>query len=250
MTDDCLHALNNTVDWDRHKLIVVSNGSCFDTVKIIKKWEHTIDMHVVWNRENVGQAAAINQGWKLARELNPQTMLGRIDNDVQLLTPGWLDLLEECIARDPQIGVAAAKRDDLIDSPNRPEGCWSKTSLRMLSHEKGQRWLVVEDINQTLGSIQLVSSELFNKIGYLDSFGLYGLEDAAYSLRAKLAGFKSCYVHGIGVHHMDDVGEKTEYQLWKEKTAAENMKMFNDTCDLYSSGKKSLFVDFSGDQKI
>ena len=239
-THSCLYSLLKTVDFDLHSLIVVDNGSCERTKHTLHHFQNVIRMMVIENETNVGQAAALNQAF--AYNTEPSSLI-RIDNDIIFKTEDWVEILEETVERDSTIGIAAAKRRDLIDSPNRPDGCWSKTSLRMLNQERGQRWIAVEDINETLGSVQLINKELFKKIGYLDVFGKWGLEDHGYAVRAKLAGFKSCYVCGIDIEHLDDVQEEAPYQLWKRKTAAEMMPEMDRIVNEYKNGTRPLRRD-------
>lgn len=240
MTDDCLHSLSKTVDWDKHKLIVVSNGSCFDTVKIIKKWEHSINMHVAWNKENIGQAAAINQGWKTAREISPDHLLGRIDNDVQLQTNGWLDLLEQCVWRDPKIGIAALKHADLLDCPEQ-EG-YLKTSYHTLPHKRGEKHIIIEKVNHCLGAVQLINPMLFEKIGYLDVLGQWGWEDHLYSVRCQLAGFYSAYCHVGHFVDLDEVKDAT-YQSWKDRIAQAWGLVHEQRAVEYRAGTRPLKVE-------
>lgn len=232
-TDRCLESIKKTVDFGNerdHRLIVVDNGSCFETTEVLRKWLKRIRMRVIYNRENKGQATAINQGWALGW---PAQILARIDNDVELLTPGWLDKLEDCISRDPNIGIAALRHNDLLDHPD-ADG-WLKTSLHALPHHKGQEYLVVEKINHALGAVQVINPKLFDKIGYLKAYGPYGLEDVDYAERCRLAGFYSCYFAGAWFNDLDRE-KNLQYQQWKEQTAKEHMPLMDQTIRAYRDG--------------
>lgn len=215
MTARTFGALRDTVDWDRHRLIVVDNGSCDETKAVIHNAMAGIPgMERVGWAFNAGQARAISYAWDFAK---PGEHVARIDNDVFIKTPGWLDKLEACVERDQKLGIVGLKHRDLMDHPDGIDG--PKTTLCMLPHKRGESWLVVERLPHVLGSAQLVNAALFAKIGSLRQYGKWGYEDSDYAVRCELAGFYSAYFHGAEFEDLD-ADKRTDYQEWKNSCAA------------------------------
>lgn len=238
-TNACLESLSKNVDWKRHQLICVDNASVEATKQVLLNWSRKIPgMKLITNKQNIGQAKATNQAW-LNRGKNEHC--ARIDNDIIIDVKDWLDVLEDCVNRDPTIGIVGGKRSDIPDSPNQPEGCWSRTSLKMLPHEKGQSWLVVEPKFHILGACQLTNSKLLDKVGYLYQGGLtWSMEDCLMATRCELAGFYSCYCPQVTVKHIDPMDD-TPYQRWKNETATDNFKWMDQMNADYHSGKRSIY---------
>lgn len=244
-TNACLESLYINVDWKRHRLVCVDNDSVDETKQVFRHWIRKIpNAGLITNNHNMGQASAINLAW-ISREDGQH--LARIDNDIFVTTKDWLDRLEECIDRDPKIGLIGLKHKNLMDHPD-ADG-WLKTSLHLLPHKRGESWLVVEKMRHILGSAQLMNVELFNKIGYLRQYGKWGLEDADASVRCDKAGFYSCYFHGAEFTDLD-AGESAEYQGWKNKTAAEYLPEFDARVAAYKSGEQSIYYDGGFNEQV
>lgn len=215
-TIECLH---ETVDFNQHRLFIIDNGSCEET----KHYLHSLrdDITIITNPENLGTAKAINQAWKHRK---PGEHLIKMDNDVDIRFVDWVDQLEEAIERDPSIGIIGLKRKDLLESPFRTDDY--RSQLRMLPHQPGEKWIIVEDVEHVMGTCQMYNYRLIDKIGGMYQMdGLYGFDDVLAAIRCKIAGFKSCFLSHIEIDHIDPGG--TEYTEWKRKYAGEMMERFN-----------------------
>ena len=232
-----LKSLAWTVDWDKHRLIVVDNGSCDETQEMYKHVGEHIPYQLFKNETNRGTANAINRAW---RERNPGEHCVKVDNDVVINQPHWVDWMTDVFQRAPDIGICGLKRKDLDERPW-GEG-WKKSKLYMLPQEKGERWLVVEQVGHVMGTCQAYSSALLDRIGYLyQGNWKYGFDDSLAAARAKVAGFKSVFLHGFEIDHIDPGGD--DYTEWKHKVAGEAMAWFNHTRKQYLSGKKDPYYD-------
>jgi len=237
LTRQTLLSLARTVNWDRHRLIVSDNGSCQATHDLYDEMGE-LPLRIIYNGENLGTANAINKAWRL-RE--PDEAAVKMDNDVTIVQPDWADRMEEVFARDPTVGICGLKRKDLDERPDHPHS-WYKSTLRMLPHQKGQRWLVVEECIHIMGTCQAYSPLLLNKIGYLyQGDCLYAFDDSLASLRAQVAGFKRVFLHGVEINHIDPGG--TEFTEWKRRCAGEAMAWYHRTRQEYLSGKRPVYYD-------
>jgi len=241
MTTACLSSLRHTVDWARHRLVVVSNGSCPSTVDAIKFFIDVIpNSRAYYLNKNIGQARALNMAWQLRR---PGESCVRVDNDTYFTENNWVERLIEVASVDPTIGIVGLKRPDIeTPNPNGPVGCWSKSNLVMLPHEKGDPWTVIEPCEHVLGACLLCSDLLMERIGYLyQGQFAYGVEDILHCRRAKMAGFSSCYIHG-GMLSLDpEPDHKHAYQAWKDKTGAEGLKWMDGVIKEYENKTRSLY---------
>lgn len=244
LTDKTLRSLYNTVDFDRHRLIVCDNGSWVYTTDVFEKWrarfyelwgENSISF--IHNGENIGTAKAINKAW-LLRE--PGEHAVKMDNDVVIHQEGWLDLFEEIFERDPKFGVLGLKRKDCIETPWHPDP-WYRSELEMIPHELGQRWILVEKVHHVMGTCQIFSSDCLDKIGYLYQMGgLYGFDDALASIRAHVAGFKTAHVPQIEIDHIDP-GGTDPYTLWKQRYSGKRMDQFHNYKRAYMEGHMDIY---------
>ena len=236
-TEKTLKSLLDTVDFTRHRLVVADNNSCYKTKRILKFYQHVIPgMVVITLKENIGTAKAINKCW--AKKDNGEHVI-KMDNDVDIMEVGWVDLMEECLSRDPKLGIVSLKRGDLEEHPDH-ENTWYKSTLKMLPHERGQRWIVVERVSHCMGTCQMYNSALIDKIGGLSQMdGLYGFDDSLAAARCQKAGFYSAFVHGVEIIHLDKGGD--DYTKWKQVYAGEMMEKFNQYKKEYLDGTRDIY---------
>jgi len=208
--------LANTVDFSEHRIIVIDNDSCEETKNILKDYDQFIT--AISNTENVGTAKAINQAWKYRK---PNEVVIKMDNDVVINNYGWIEEMELAMKLGGY-GILGLKRKDLMQSPN-ASNHW-KTELKMLPHEKGDNWVVVEESADIMGTVQMFHPELINKMGGLMQAGVYGFDDTLACIRAILLGYKLAFLPHIDIDHIDIGGDA--YTEWKRKYAGEKMEEF------------------------
>jgi GT2 family glycosyltransferase len=219
-TVETLVSLGNTVDYENHTLVIIDNNSCIKTKKELEYFRSRNDVwvKVITNTDNIGTAKAINQAWKLAA---PGETLIKMDNDVVINNYGWVEEMETAM-RLGGYGIVGLKRKDLMQHPNAKDN-W-KTTLKMLPHTKGEAWIVVEESEDIMGTVQMFNPSLINKMGGLMQAGVYGFDDTLACIRAKLLGYKLAFLPHIDIDHIDVGGDA--YTEWKRKYAEEKMKEF------------------------
>lgn len=250
ITERTLLSLIESVDFTKHRLIIVDNNSCERTRQIIR--DIGLDMCVnysygpvaeinPWNLitlpENIGTARAINQAWVLRQ---PGEHCIKMDNDIIINSPGWVDELEEAIRRDPNIGQVGLKRKDCWEWPGHEHPDW-RSELQMLPHVPGERWQIVEKVKHVIGSCVMHSAALLDRVGYLYQPSLYGYDDVIMSHRTHLAGFYSCFLPHIDIDHIDP-GD-TPYQDWKQNHSGEVTRQVIDLVHEMYNGTKPIYYD-------
>jgi GT2 family glycosyltransferase len=232
-TAKTLETLYLTVNTRKHRIIIVDNGSCEATQKLLNK---AARIEVIRLHENIGTAKAVNKAWQLRK---PNEDCVKMDNDVVIHSRDWVEDMERAIKLDPTIGIVGLKRKDCWEEPSRDD--FYKSSLEMLPHVPGEPWVVVERVNHVMGTCQMFSSALLDKIGYLYQPRLYGFDDALAAIRCQVAGFYSCFLPHIEIDHIDTGA--TAYQGWKEKHAGEDMAEYNRLKNGYLSGTIPVYSE-------
>lgn len=217
ITKRCLDSFIETVNYRLHDIYLIDNNSCKETKHLIERYRNRFGFIIITNYENIGTAEAINLAWKF-RKKGQHAM--KIDNDVVWHQSGWVEMMEECITRDPNIGIIGLKRKDCWENVDHENPDY-KSKLIQLPHMPGQRWFHVEQAKHIIGTCQMYNSNLLDKIGYLHQLhGVkYGHDDVLASWRSQLAGFKNVFLPQIEIDHIDPGG--TPYQTWKEEIARE-----------------------------
>lgn len=239
-----LMSIATTENMNNHRLVLSVNAFTDKTKSIISMFSNKtastsgIDLidSVIWNDKNLGTAEAINLVWK---QRLPGEHCVKMDDDVVINKIGWLEDMEEAIRRDNTIGQVGLKRKDCIESPNRTDHY--KSTLYMLPHNNGERWLIGEQVNHVMGTCVMHSSALLDKVGFLYQPDLYGFDDVLMSIRTRLAGFKSIFLPHIDIDHIDP-GD-TPYQKWKENHASEQWKKYHEVVKMYHNNSKTIYYN-------
>lgn len=238
-----LNSLLQTVDFNKHRLIISDNGSCDETHEIYQSLVPALSKFpngqgvVIYNGENLGTSGAINNAWQYR---NPGENAIKLDNDIIIHSSGWVDEMEEAIVRDPQIGIIGLKRKDIIQSPWHEDPHY-RSELIMLSHNIGQRWIAVERTNDIIGTCTMFNSALLDKVGYSFQPGKYGYEDVLFCHRSHLAGFYNCFLSHIVIDHIDEGGGP--YQHWKEKHSGEHTTKMIEIFKGYVDNPKTIYYN-------
>lgn len=236
-----LDSLFNTVNFLKHRLVIVDNASCQETKDLIKNFKSKFlnkeEVHAIHTSENIGTAEAINLAWKMR---DPHENAIKIDNDVVIKKSGWVDEMEEAVIREPRIGQIGLKRKDLAESPTVKDP-YFRSELLFVPHEPGQRWIIIEKASHIMGTCVLHSAALLDKVGYLWQPGIYGFDDSAMSLRSKLAGFINCFLPHIEIDHIDD--GSNSYTQEKQELASKVWPQYQEIAREYMQGKRSIYYN-------
>lgn len=240
-----LDSLLQTVDFQKHRIFIVVNSAVPESVDAIFQFGKAVGpaLEVIYPPENIGTARAVNKGWE--RRV-PGEMAIKMDDDVVIHRAGWVDEMEEAISRDSKIGIIGLKRKDLWETPWHPNQ-EHRGHLRMLPHETGQKWIIVEDVNHVMGTCQAYSAALLERIGYLYQPRLYGFDDSLAAIRCKVAGFRSCFLHGYEIDHIDPGGDA--YTQEKRDMAGQDSAEYHRLKTGYIDHSISIYYDADGNNR-
>lgn len=231
-----LHSLEKTVDFSKHRLILVVNAMTKVTGEIMYKFNEIIE-DTIYNGENLGTAEAINLGWK-TRQPNENAV--KMDDDVIIHQAGWMDLMDALCWDDKWIGQVGLKRKDLIESPDNPNEFYRSKIYDIAG-------IKVEQCHHIMGTCVMHSANLLNELGYMWQPKLYGFDDSLMSLRSELAGFKNVFIPEIEIDHIDP--GQTPFQTWKQNEAniylaqKDGISEYETICNEYKLGIRDIYYN-------
>lgn len=226
-TKECLTSLLDTVDFYKHRIIIIDNNSCDETKQLWHNWADVFELS-----KNIGTANAVNFGLK---RRNENEVVIKMDNDCVVHQWRWVDEMEAIIQDNPKLGIVGLKRDDVWQSPTNPDPRY-RTILETLSN--GVEIEICDDI---MGTCTAYNPLLLDKVGYLSQPSLYGFDDVLISARSIAAGFTNCFLPKIKITHLDDY--KNPYSDWKKREANIYLEEVAELCKLYKEGKLSYYYD-------
>lgn len=241
--DYAIRTLNNvleTTDFKKHELFISDNGSGSvmqefykDFKKRFKTQNNPNNLTISYNGENLGTARAVNLGI-IGR--TPGQFIIKRDDDTIVYDNTWVEQMEEVIQKDSTIGIVGLKRWDL---EQHPDNLSYPSNLRMLPHIKGEKWIVVEETHDIIGTSTMLNPILLDRIGGYAQPLVYGWDDSLISLRSRLAGFKNTFLPHIRIDHIDEGGDS--FTKWKQDHATEGASIFNEMAEDYKRGVRDLY---------
>lgn len=153
-------------------LLIIDNGSASKSLEYLKSLEKLEYVNIIYNKENLGIAAALNIGAKEAIQLQ-YDWLGTFDQDTFIPESYFKNLIEKYNAHHNKENVAIIfpiYKDQVTHLILNPSAERKYTELPMTS-----------------GS--LIKTEIFNKIGFFEDSYFIDYVDHEFALRALQADF-------------------------------------------------------------
>ncbi|MBM4269359.1 MAG: glycosyltransferase [Deltaproteobacteria bacterium] len=199
MTERCLASLSRNTSLARAE-VVVDNGSTDETPEKLRGIE---GIRVVRNPSNLGFVRGNNVG---LRTVAPDRDVILLNNDIEVLEPGWLDALAETAHASEDVGIVGCR---LRMSDGRllhagtyilPDTCWGQ-QIGSCENDVNQ-YSSDRDVQGIVFACAYIRREVLDAIGPLsEDFESY-FEDTDYCLRAARAGFRTvCCGRVTMVHH-------------------------------------------------
>lgn len=205
LTRVCLNALKKTIPSSLAcETIVVDNNSSDDTQHVLAQFPW---ITVVSNKQNVGYAAANNQGAKAASG----KMLVLLNNDTEPQS-GWLEALLQAAA-SPEVGIVGARllfadrtiqHSGVVVSRDR-FGPYHFTPYHYLWSSPGttQGAMQRREFQIVTGACLMTPRALYLELGGLDELYWNGYEDVDYCFKVLRVGKRIVYEPGSEMFHYE-----------------------------------------------
>jgi GT2 family glycosyltransferase len=201
------------------KIVVVDNASTDESLNLVPP-----EIEVVKRDNNDGYAAAINSVVKpyyanpSAMGVPPPTYFLLVNNDLVFEPTSVQRLVEFADRKGP--GIFGPR----IVQHNRPdhlEAAWGElTWSHVLAHYEGEaekvgsRWNREDPVSLLLGSVLLVHSSVFERVGFFDETFFMYHEEVDFLYRAQMAGIHTYFCNSCQVRHRG--GHGTRQTPWKK----------------------------------
>lgn len=231
-----------TVDLTRHTLAVYLNSPNNATIAFyrgVQSANHGLNIRLWVDGNNVGTAKAINHLINNYRRGDQPVI--KMDDDCVVERTGWVDRMEAAINRDPKLGVLGLKRVDLEQHPAHTTHFF-KSELRMLPHVKGEKWIVVEQSADIMGTCTMLSPALLDAVGFYRQPNEYGYDDSDMNIRSLMSGFYNAFLCNEDIEHID-AGENTAYFEFKQQRASQGGAEYQKYISDYKLGLTPLYYN-------
>jgi len=222
LTRGCIDSLLRNCVYPNLELIIVDNASQDDTRNYLRYLARSeSNVSIVLNEQNLGFAAANNQGLRLAQG----RFLVLLNNDT-VVPKGWLvPLLRQL--EDPQVGLVgpttnAVGNEARVSIDYQHLDGLEDFADRHAIQYRGRCF----DIPMLAMFCVAMRREVLDQVGWLDeAFGIGMFEDDDYSRRVQAAGLRTVCVEEGYIHHYGQASFKAliasgEYQrLWDKNQA-------------------------------
>ena len=199
------------------ELLVCDNGSSdkriIEEVASYKPRYHRI------NSKNEGVSHAFNQ--LFLRSSGKYIVL--MGNDIKM-PGGWLEEAIDYADAVPNSGIIGFN--------------WGHSGVPPIQHKFGYNAHYLKSTGDRVFGTWVMRREVIDQVGLFDeAFGNYGLEDSCMNERVNRAGFNSFYLPNMKSEHIcNDVGQKTEYRMMKDKSMAQNQVILGKSIEAYNAG--------------
>ena len=179
---------------------------------------------------NMGVAVAANLGWAAAPAADYYL---KLDNDMIILQPDWLDMLFSLAERNPEIGMLGYQ-------------VYDRYKTERITLPGGDTFITSDCVG---GACVLSPRRIHEQFGFWnEDYGRYGFEDLEYGVRLHQGGWRIGYVDAPGrVEHagyaegaVDAAAERSKNSFVARETTGKKLYVLNRF--LFESGIRPLYV--------
>ena len=199
-------ALRGQVD----EIIIVDNGSGDGSKELLGQMAQQQGVNIIYNQENLGIAAALNTGVKLAKAMGHDWIV-TFDQDSKV-TPGMIGAMLDAYEAYPEKEKVASL------SPHYRHKQTGKVYGNSLDAPDKEA-LPYEEVLVVMTSGNLIKASIFDVVGYFNEALFIDYVDNEFCLRCSVYGYKILEVKDAILEH--SIGHPTQHKfLWKTLTSS------------------------------
>lgn len=202
-----------------YDIIIVDNASSDGSVEYIL--ENYPEIILVQNKENMGFAAAVNQGIMISSS----EYIFLLNNDVEL-KPNCISNLLKGIEKDENIFAVSSKMVQYNDR-SKIDDAGDEYSILGWTRKVGDGkspdlYNAERETFSACAGAALYRKSILDEIGYFDENFFAYMEDVDISYRARILGYKCVYCPDAVVYHRGSGTSGSRYNEFKIRLAARN----------------------------
>jgi len=256
LLERCVETILQKTTYSLFEIIIINNQStCLETLDYLNKINDSEKVRVL-NYEQPFNFSSINN---FAAEHAKGSIFGLINNDIEVLSPGWLDEMVRQVCR-PDIGCVGAKLyypDMRIQHAGVVLGIGgiaghSHKFFRQHHHGYHSRLSLVQNYSAVTAAALLVRKSVFHEVGGMETELSVAFNDVDFCLKVREAGYRNLWTPFAELIHHESVSRG--YEDSPEKQARFNQEvnymkskwghiLENDPC--YSPNLSLTHEDFS-----
>ena len=216
----CVSSILEKTTYSNYEIIIINNGSDdISTLGYLKKIENNIKIRVLHDPQPFNYSALNNAGVKLARG----EIIGLINNDVEVISPNWLDEMVSHAVR-VEVGAVGARLwydGDMMQHAGVILGIHGVAGHVHRFLPRGNmgycgRASLIQSFSAVTGACLLVRKSVYEEIGGLNEADLQVAgNDIDFCLRLREAGYRNIFTPYAELYHhesasrgFDDTPEK------------------------------------------
>jgi GT2 family glycosyltransferase len=186
---------------DQDEILVIDNSSKDKTPQILLEFQKKFpNIKVIFNKENIGFARAVNQGIKACKN----EFIVIINPDAIVVTPDWLEIFYEELKENDNVCVVVPTSDVASHYQDfrkftKIVGEITPYLLRYFFRDYS------EELESFFGFCFATRKSKIQELGLLDENLILGMEDLDISLRIKEKGYKIALKPSVFVQHINRV---------------------------------------------
>jgi GT2 family glycosyltransferase len=252
---NCIGSIRDKTEYERYEIIVVDNGSSEpETLRYLEILRTTPDTRVLEWSAPFNYSAINNFAVAEARG----EIVGLINNDIEVITPGWLTEMVSwaCQADVGCVGAKLYYANDTIQHAGVILGIGgvaghSHKYFRRDSHGYFGRLKLAQNLSAVTAACLLVRKAIYEEVGGLDADNLkVAFNDVDFCLKVREAGYLNVWTPFAELYHLESVSRGSDdHPEKRERFARETLYMQRKWRPLddpfYSPNLSSHVEDFS-----
>ena len=211
----CVESIKNTTTYQNYELIIVDNQSSdAKTLEYLKQLNKEDNIQVLQYNKQFNYSAINNFAARKAHG----DILGLINNDLEVITPEWLNEMVTHALR-PEIGAVGAmllygngsiQHAGVITGIGGVAGHSHKYAASGTAGH-GARLTVVQNLSAVTAACLIVRKDVFEQVGGLNENNLpIAFNDVDFCLRVREAGYRNLWTPFAELYHHESLSRGTE----------------------------------------